>query len=240
MKQRYVLPERSRRLSGSALKLIAVITMLIDHSSICFAPLLGSPALHLFRYRVTPYLALRFVGRLAFPIFCFLLAEGFRHTRSKPRYALNLLIFALLSELPYNLFNSGALRHPTQNVFFTLLLGYLAIWALDAFRQTTWKQLLSVGALFALAWLLKADYGWAGFLFILLMALLGEFPVVQALACSSTIPWHVGVGLAFLPINCYSGKRGFIRSGWLKYAFYAFYPLHLLLLWQIHLRLFGY
>lgn len=240
MEQSSLFPVRFRRLSGSALKVLAIVAMLIDHTAICLQPLLQSPVYSLFRLRVTPYLALRFVGRLAFPIFCFLLAEGFRHTRDRRRYALRLLLFALLSEIPFDLFRGGQLLYTGQNVFFTLLLGCLGLWALEAFRRAPWRQLLSLGALFAAAYYWNADYSWAGFLFILLVFLLARWPVVQALACSSLIPWHVGVGLAFLPINCYSGQRGFVRTGWLKYAFYAFYPLHLLLLWQLHLRLFGY
>ena len=240
MEQRSFFPEKYRRLSGSALKLIAVVAMFIDHCGVCFEPLLRSPRLTLLGLTVTPYLALRFVGQLAFPIYCFLLAEGFRHTRDRGRYALRLLLFALLSELPFNLFRSGALLFDNQNVFFTLLLGYMGLWALEAFRREPAKQLLGIAAFFAAACFLNADYGWSGYLFILLIYLLGQWPAVQALACSSMIPWHVGVGLAFLPINCYNGQRGFVRSTWLKYAFYAFYPLHLLLLWQIHLRLFGY
>ena len=240
MEQSSFFPARLRRLSGSALKLLAVIAMLIDHTAICLQPLLGSPRLVLFGRSVTPYLALRFVGRLAFPIFCFLLAEGFRHTRDRRRYGLRLLLFALLSEIPFDLFRGGQLLYTGQNVFFTLLLGYLGLWALEAFRKTPWKQLLGLAALFAAAYWLHADYGWAGFLFILVLYLLGGQPVVQALAGSALLPWPVGVGLAFLPLNLYDGRRGFIRSPWLKLGFYAFYPLHLLLLWQLRLRLFGY
>lgn len=240
MEQSSFFPARFRRLSGSALKLLAVLAMLIDHTAICFQPLLASPRLTLFGRVCTPYLALRFVGRIAFPIFCFLLAEGFRHTRDRRRYGLRLLLFALLSEIPFDLFRGGQLLYSGQNVFFTLLLGYLGLWALEAFRAKPWRTLASVLGLFAVAWFLGADYGWAGFLFILVLYLLGGQPVVQALAGSALLPWPVGVGLAFVPLNLYDGRRGFVRSPWLKLGFYAFYPLHLLLLWQIRLRLFGY
>jgi len=240
MEQSSFFPARLRRLSGSALKLFAVIAMLIDHTAICLRPLLEAPRLALFGHVVTPYLAMRFVGRLAFPIFCFLLAEGFRHTRDRRRYGLRLLLFALLSEIPFDLFRGGQLPYAGQNVFFTLLLGYLGLWALEAFRGKPWRTLGSVLGLFAVSWFLHADYSWMGFLFILVLYLLGGQPAVQALAGSALLPWPVGVGLAFLPLNLYDGRRGFIRSPWLKLGFYAFYPLHLLLLWQLHLRLFGY
>lgn len=240
MKQNSFFPARFRRLSGSALKLIAALSMLIDHFAVCFKPLLESPRLHLLGRTVTPYLAMRFAGRIAFPLFCFLLTEGFRHTRDRRRYGLVLLLFALLSELPFDLFNMGAFGYERQNVFFTLLLGYLGIWAIESFRREQWKALISVLVLFAVAWRLGADYGWRGFLFILVVYLLCEEPVVQGLASSALLSWRVGVGLAFVPINLYNGERGFVRSPWLKYGFYAFYPLHLLLFWQLHLHFFGY
>ena len=100
MKQESVFPQSWRRLSGSALKALAIFAMLVDHSAICFRPLLGSYLFTLFGVRFTPYILLRGFGRIAFPTFCFLLAESFRHTRSRRRYALNLLLFALLSEIP--------------------------------------------------------------------------------------------------------------------------------------------
>ena len=134
MKQASVFPQRLRRLSGSALKTLAIFAMLVDHSAICFAPLLRKSLFFFAGINFMPYVLLRGFGRIAFPIFCFLLAEGFRHTRSRLRYGLSLLIFALLSELPYDLFNAGAFGHPHQNVFFTLLLGFLGIWAIEALR----------------------------------------------------------------------------------------------------------
>ena len=86
--QESVFPKRMRVLSGSALKALAIFAMLVDHSAICFQPLLKTGLFTAFHIRFTPYVLLRGFGRIGFPIFCFLLAEGFRHTGSKPRYAL--------------------------------------------------------------------------------------------------------------------------------------------------------
>jgi hypothetical protein len=236
-------PKRYQVLSGSVLKAIAVVSMLIDHIAAHLLEVDPQMTTVLFdagTIHVSWYFILRTIGRLAFPIFCFLLAEGFRHTRDRRRYGLRLLLFALLSEIPFDLFRGGQLLYTGQNVFFTLLLGYLGLWALEAFRGKPWRTLGSVLGLFAVSWFLHADYSWMGFLFILVLYLLGGQPVVQALAGSALLPWPVGVGLAFLPLNLYDGRRGFIRSPWLKLGFYAFYPLHLLLLWQLRLRLFGY
>lgn len=240
MKQSYILPRRFRPLSGSALKLLALFAMLVDHSAICFSPLLGRYLFTLLGLRFTPYILLRGFGRIAFPLFCFLLAEGYRHTRSRERYALSLLLFALLSELPFNLFNTGSFSHPHQNVFFTLFLGFLGIWALDRFRKEPWKASLSVLFLFGVSVLAEADYGWKGFLFILLTWLLSEQPLMQCFAGIILLPWRAGVALAYVPMSFYSGERGFIRGKAAKYACYIFYPAHLLVLWLLHRHFFGY
>ena len=240
MTQRSVFPERFRVLNGSALKLLAMAAMLVDHSAICFRPLLGSYLFTLFDMRFTPYVLLRGFGRIAFPIFCFLLAEGFRHTRSKQRYALNLFLFALLSEIPYDLFNCGALPYERQNVFFTLLLGGLGIWCLSKFRDMPLGSSLLLIGLAVVAAKLNADYGWKGFLLILLLYLLAEQPVVQAFAAITLLGWPGGVACAFPFLNLYNGERGFVRGRAAKYFFYCFYPVHLTILWLLHRHFFGY
>ena len=109
-----------RGLSGSALKGIALVSMLIDHfaavfymGSVVYAGKLFMP--------YSMYIALRLVGRLAFPLFTFLLAEGFRHTRSVEKYLLRLFLFGLLSEIPFDLaFRRTWMSWDYQNVFFTL------------------------------------------------------------------------------------------------------------------------
>ena len=240
MTQRSVFPERFRVLNGSALKLLAMAAMLVDHSAICFRPLLGSYLFTLFDIRFTPYVLLRGFGRIAFPIFCFLLAEGFRHTRSKQRYALNLFLFALLSEIPYDLFNCGALPYERQNVFFTLLLGGLGIWCLGKFRERPLGSSLLLIGLAVVAAKLNADYGWKGFLLILLLYLLAEQPVVQAFAGITLLGWPAGVACVFPFLNLYNGERGFVRGRAAKYFFYCFYPVHLTILWLLHRHFFGY
>ena len=238
--QESVFPKRMRVLSGSALKALAIFAMLVDHSAICFQPLLKTGLFTAFHIRFTPYVLLRGFGRIGFPIFCFLLAEGFRHTSSKPRYALNLLVFALLSELPYNLFNCGALRYERQNVFFTLLLGFLGMWMLERFREMPLRSAFSLLALGVCAKLLNADYGWAGYLLILLLYALAEQPVLQLFAGITLLSWPAGVALAFPPLNLYNGERGFVKGKLAKYFFYVFYPAHLCLLWLLHRHFFGY
>lgn len=240
MTQQSVFPERFRILNGSALKVLAMVAMLVDHSAICFRPLLKRYLFTLFDIRFTPYVLLRGFGRIAFPIFCFLLAEGFRHTRSKKRYALNLFLFALISEIPYDLFNCGALPYERQNVFFTLLLGFLGIWCLDRFREMPLRSSAMLTALFVCAALLRADYGWKGFLLILLLYLLAQQPMVQCFAGITLLGWPAGVACAFPFLNLYNGERGFVRGMAAKYFFYCFYPVHLTILWLLHRHFFGY
>ena len=109
-------------ISAATLKWIALITMTIDHFAA--SGLFSQLAYGMVGWRLADqlYMLLRIIGRLAFPIYCFLLAEGFRHTRSRERYALRLGLFALISEIPFDL----AACHVVwdwndQNVFFTLL-----------------------------------------------------------------------------------------------------------------------
>jgi len=239
MKQNPIFPEKYHFLSGSALKTLALVTMLIDHSAVVFYPLLKTELFTLGATQVTVYYLLRTIGRIAFPTYVFLLTEGYQHTRNRKRYALNLLIFALLSEIPYNLIHQGTLLYRSQNVFFTLFLGFLGIWVLDRFREEQKKQLLLLLGLLVVAIFAKADYGWLGFGFILAVYLLREMPVAQAIVGSCFLASQRCAGLAFLPINLYNGKRGYIHGPVLKYLFYAIYPVHLLLLWYLRTRTIG-
>lgn len=254
-----------RRLSGSALKWVATVTMFLDHLGATLVwslyeqehmaylqasgcDLLGGQGQMSGWYSV--YLLLRTVGRIAFPIFCFLLVEGFCHTRSRRRYALRLGGFALLSEIPFDLaFNApanGFFELDSQNVFFTLLLGFLAMWACESLpeRWTGWcnrlAQLGIVLLLAAAAELLGTDYGLFGVCLIAAIywgkrwpglgtpwqqALLGTIAVLCY--CYLKNNWiEIWAVLGLLLTLLYHGGRG--RQG--KYFFYSFYPAHLLLL----------
>ena len=232
--------KRFQVLDGSLLKLIALITMLVDHTA---SVLLRDDYTVVFSYAgraVYLYELMRRVGRISFPIFVFLLVEGFLHTRNIKRYAGTLLVFALLSEIPWNLEHTGRLWMPgSQNVLFTLLLGLLGIWVLrDA--QGPWKKAgLLLGLLLA-SMVLRADYGTTGFGFILLMYLLRDQQLPQAVVGSCFLDSPLRSGLAFIPISLYNGKRGFIGKGWLKYLFYLAYPAHMLILFWIRKTTIGY
>ena len=220
-------------LSGSWLKLMAVVSMLIDHTAHILwwnDPAMTAELIFLGGRSISVYWLARKIGRLAFPIFCFLIGEGWRHTRSKVKYGLNLALFALLSEIPFNLMMNGTLACPgKQNVFVTLFLGLLFLWIYDWKIREFWKAIgfLGVGAC---AILLKADYGLAGAVLVLVMYALNQKPALRAIISYPLLSGGAAAFCAFAPISLYNGKRGFICSRWLKYTFYLFYPLHILIL----------
>ena len=228
--------EKYKIFSGSALKTIALITMMIDHVAhglLINMDFAVTPFLTIGSVKISIYLICRLIGRIAFPIYCFLITEGFIHTHDKRIYGANLLGFALISEIPWNLEHTGTFLYSSQNVFFTLFLGFFALCIYDRFKGQFGKLALSLGAVFIVAILLRADYGVKGVAIILLMYLLRQYPVVQAFCCSAPLNYPFASIFAFVPINMYNGERGFINNKVLKYIYYAAYPLHLLIIWML-------
>ena len=214
-------------LNGFCLKLLAMASMLLDH----VAAVLLVPG--------QEYMNLRAVGRLAFPIFCFLLAEGVIYTHSLKAYAIRLAVFAVLSEIPFDLSFQNRVWYPdAQNVFFTLLLAELVLWFYQwAFRRQ--KLLLAIPAAvaaMAAAEFLHTDYGAMGICMILLFYFLRDLPWWKylLLAAFFGFTWwgqlQIYALLAFPLFLLYNRARGPVLN---KYIFYGFYPVHLLILWAI-------
>lgn len=208
------------KLNSFQLKWIAILTMLIDHIGAVLYPYVP---------------ALRMIGRISFPIFCFLLVEGFLHTKDVYRYMLRLGIFALLSEIPYDLaFHGQVLEFSHQNVFFTLTLGILFLYAAQKNRAVPVK----IAEAFLILWVaavLRTDYSYRGIFLIAVYYFLREKKWLQLGAGAA---WNFIYGLgqiqnygvfAAVPLACYNGERG----PKIKYFFYLFYPLHLLALYLI-------
>lgn len=230
--------------SGTALKTIACITMLIDHiGASCIEAGLLLPELEtgevsggawdqlsLFQLdRV-----LRFTGRLAFPLFCFLLVEGFVHTHDVKKYVRRLFLFALISEVPFDLafFRTPfALDH--QNVYWTLALGVLAMAGLKRFEKENglpgWQGLVWAGGCAALALAVNTDYHAIGVLIICTLYLTRADRKRQCLAGALLFLFELTAPLAFVLVWFYNGQRG-ACSPLQKKAFYWFYPVHLLVL----------
>lgn len=228
-------------LNGSWLKMLAIFTMLIDHLAAFYwwhIPVFVQPLFVLGHKNITLYFLLRCVGRIAFPLFAFLLVEGFQHTSNRKRYGSRLAAFALISELPWNLIHSGTWHYASQNVFFTLLLGFLGMWVLERYADDYRRMALSLIGLLVTSILLRADYGCSGFGFIMLLYVLRNSPLMQTVIGSCMLSSRWIAGLAFIPINLYNGRRGFIKGTVAKYLFYVFYPLHLFLIY-LWLRIMG-
>ena len=224
----------SLRLSGSALKVIAILSMVADHCAY-FLMELDAPL----------YGVLRSFGRIAFPVFAFLVAEGFAHSRNRIRYFLILIFAGIVSEIPWYLLNGA---DGTHNVMFTLALGVAALAVFDRLCEHGPLSFAGVVAVAALAWWLGTDYDWRGVLMIFLFYILRHgtmrpwlerssthFPSQAVLQILFTFPLmaHYGIAgavLASAVIFLYDGTRGFIRGNAAKYTCYAVYPAHLLLI----------
>lgn len=218
--------ESRSRISGSTIKMIAVLTMLIDHmgAASLFPAVAKGTAL---------YYACRFIGRIAFPLFCFLLVEGFVHSHDRFRYWKRLLLFAFLSEIPFDLaFYRQIVSFRMQNVFFTLFLGMTALWGMEWLKQRGYYKHIFIPPLLCavLAWILRTDYDCFGVILIVVMYWFREDSwkrdIIVVFMC--TLCEQPAI-LALIPINLYNGKRGLS----LKYVFYWFYPAHLLLFWYL-------
>ncbi len=227
--------QRRFGLSAAVLKWIAVVTMVIDHFAVAvYAQMAG--------YDYEVYRMFRKVGRLAFPIYCFLLVEGFCHTRNVVKYLRNCFLFAVISEIPFNLAIFGKLVYPKgQNVYFTLCIGLCALILLDQLklRYQTKAVLLKLSIIIAAAILgewLDVDYHWKGILFIIMFYYVRDMQEwIRNVVGICAFAYEVTAPLAFIPIHFYNGARG--RQ--MKYLFYAIYPIHLLVFGLIRFYLAG-
>ena len=200
-------------MTGAQLKILALTAMTLDHVGAVLLP----------QVRL-----LRMVGRLAMPIYCFLLGEGLRHTRSLPRYLGRLLALALLSEWPFDLAFSSGVNWGYQNVFFTLVLGLTALALVRTGRRGAW---IGAAGLAMLAHSLHTDYGWYGVVLTLLLGSRADRTITaagMALLTLSAFGFSIQLwALAALPLLwSYHGEQG----RWLGFWTYLYYPAHLLLL----------
>lgn len=256
------LGHQVRGISGSTIKIIAIMSMLVDHTAeVLIYPIISNIAAlqqqsvgdngypEIFNSGLyTTYVYMRSFGRLGFPIFCFLLIEGFLHTKSKGKYIFRLGIFSFLSEIPFDLalngFVIGSGRYKLfdisyQNVFFTLFLGMCVIVSIDKIlyiekmKSKALRYMVAVPVIIAgiaAANVLRTDYGGWGVLTIVVMYFLRYYKKAEMYGGCITLTFmSLNEAYAFpaiIPIALYNGTRG----AKLKYFFYLFYPGHLLLL----------
>lgn len=225
---------RKKGLSQEALKGIACFTMLLDH--------IGATM-------VQGY-ALRIIGRIAFPIFCFLMAEGTFYTKNPRKYGLRLMIGALLSEIPFDLAFRGKLTWEYQNVMLTLFLGFLTV---EIIQRTEFDivKVLAVSGGFALAEWANTDYGGFGVLLVVLFSqtrgklwfqtiMVAMFSwMINSLklpVLGILVPIEMFAIFAMIPIALYSGGKVTSNRA-VQWGFYLFYPVHLIILVLVRILL---
>lgn len=235
-------------LSAAALKNIALITMIIDHFAagiiFCLVKYQGHTEL------AQIYYACRYIGRLAFPIYCYFIVEGFYHTSNIKKYLLRLFIFALISEVVFDMALKRTYFELThQNVFFTLFLGLLAITGINYFFTNyiygDVRRLLGASFCFAVCALIahfcKTDYSEKGVLIIVVIYVLHGIPILPEIigptilaifemidsAGKNSKYFEVAAILAIPLLLMYNGKKG---RGLPQYLYYIAYPLHLLII----------
>lgn len=248
------------KVSSAFLKNVAYTTMFIDHFFVvvfmAYIQWAGMQGVFI-DHANEIYTVGRAIGRIAFVLFAFMASEGFAHTHSKEKYLLRLGVFALISEIPFDLAINGVfLETGGQNVYFTLFLGVLALYLTDKFRGRLVLQIPGVLLCCAAAVFLMTDYMLMGVLLIVTFYLLRKNFWLKFLAGSIVIYfgtvalyivtyWGIGLPmrlffegamlemfglLAFILIYFYNGEKGKQLP---KACYYLFYPLHLLLLYGI-------
>lgn len=214
---------KSRGLDGAEIKWIAMICMVCDHMAITL---------------FDSAFWLRAAGRIAFPLYCLLLVEGFLYTKSRKCYFFTLLLFAFLSEVPFDLAVYGTFWYPYyQNVFFELAALLLMLCGLEwARRQKEGIAVLAfwgiIGAACACVWLIKADYHIIGIMMVLSLYYAGgdrklQAEYIGAIGLMESLTYFGAGALAAVPVFLYNGKPGKRGN---KYFFYWFYPVHFLVL----------
>lgn len=221
-------------MSSFVLKVIALITMIIDHS--------GYVIFGKFSF-------FNYIGRLAFPIFAFGISEGYLHTKNLKKYFTRLGLFAIISQLPYYLFiSSVSSDNVGLNIFFTLFLGLLAITLFDKCKYKI-LGILPVVLICFLSYFINCEYSWFGILLIFGFYLFKKHRVLMNIYTFSLMSIYYIVYLcktnfnyryiilyfstvcSLIFINLYNGKKG--KDS--KYILYLLYPLQFLILYVINI-----
>ena len=227
-------------LSGAELKLIAIISMLADHvNKALIYPYLESN--HGFLAFISDVFDI--IGRIAFPLFCFMLLEGYFKTRNRKKYLLNLLLFGVISEIPFDMFTTASFFNMNwNNVMFSLALVLVTVWIIDTLKGKMQKRskalwyLVSVVIVLVMCIVsmsLSLDYEHHAILIGYFFYLFHDMPVFAipfGYASMFKEPWALlGFGLTLT----YNGERGKQH----KMLYYWFYPVHLLILGLLRLYL---
>lgn len=206
--------------------------MIVDHAGLALFPDIG-----LFRC----------IGRLSFPIYCFLIVQGYLHTRDLHAYSRRLLLTAILSEIPFDLLIFGRVYSPMeQNVLFSLLLGLTSLLCADRLKDRPLHASAAVLLLCMCAMAANVSFGWLSIALCLSMRcaggnrlrlllytagslLLYTFSLLLSGVMMSWVLVSLCALFALIPLLLYSGRRG-MRHRLLTFLFYAAYPLHMIAL----------
>ena len=226
-----------KKINGAQLKYIAFASMFIDHfnKAIITPFLTGSGALNI----ITTIFDI--LGRIAFPIFCFCIVEGFFKTKSRRKYLRNLLIFAIISEIPYDMFQSAVFVNTrSQNILWGLALGLFTIMVIDKLKEKIKKRpvwifvsifivaLASLGSM-----LISADYEYYAIIIIYIYYLFYDKRLLPSGLSCLVIIKEIYAILGFATVLLYNGEKGKQN----KIFNYLFYPVHLLIFGVIRMIL---
>ncbi len=237
-----------RGLTGSMLKWLAILTMTMDHigAVVLTRVLRNCPynrgAWAWCNERDTYELLFvimrvcRTIGRLAFPIICFLLVEGFFRTSARKKYLGRLFVWAVLSEVPFDYaFSAEMVNWGFQNVMWTLLIGLTTMWVCEEIKKKSAERKvwlvtgsgLSVAAGMILAQLMNTDYGAKGIACIMVLYFFRNNRLLQIYMGALSFVWECFAMISFVFLAKYNGKRG----SRMKSFFYIYYPAHLIVLY---------
>lgn len=222
-------------LNGAQLKYIAFLSMFIDHvNNSLITPFLDGkgPLLYISNF-------FSILGRIAFPIFIFFIVEGYFKTSNRKKYLANLLIFAFISEIPFDIFTSKSFYQPYwNNIMFTLALCLLTIWLIDTLKEKLGNKILwyltsiiIVGLSGFIAMYLSLDYDYHAIIIAYIFYLFYDKPILGAGLGYISILKELYSFLGFAMTVCYNGERG--RQN--KWVNYLFYPIHMLILGLIRM-----
>lgn len=246
--------QKKLKISRNQIKWFAMITMAIDH----FGHIFDSEKSQLFQIITT---IMHSIGRIAFPLFCFLLVDGFLRTKSKKKYFFRLLMLAIMSEIPFNMMFERHFLAPTyQNTIWTLLLGFIYIWTISAIEKQNWYKknlfgglinLALAGVLTVIAIFGRTDYSAFGVWFIIIYYEISKRDCrlwktrlrmgIIAYLCGCILLCFYSIdelaalpGLLLLVFYAPEKKEKPIPT-WLGYGFY---PMHILLIFLLSLILY--
>lgn len=233
-----------KKYTGAELRHIAMGTMFIDHIAVC---LLENSAFMEVAAGEWLYLIFRFIGRMAFPLYCFLMTESFQHTKHRAKYLLTLIVMGIITEPIFDYAIYGTWNQTHQNVLFTLSIGFILIWLLEKIKKTADSinsypakiGILLFGSIAAIAssgflsLKFHFDYGVTGILYLAILYLMKENRDGKAVGGILILGSESGLGAlgSIYLIHQYNGEFGHLKVPRLFYR--IFYPLHLFVLLAI-------